>query len=303
MHSFSLGLGSVDQRIRLTGVTRALRPRYGGLSRCHPAHFGAPKSIDRALPSCSSRVQACAPNASRDSVHAISANINPDHSDHLPEHQHCRHPARLRTPGAPVTTVVRSAIRHEALLSASGANPNAALHVAMPHVFQFSQGSESRRFNPDSSPLLGRFRAVPPRPGLPRRRPSQLGLLSTHAGYGSVLQLGDDEGSENDEDLEDEMLAMEGVGRLGRWWRKGVRRVFDLWIEPRQGAVKRVVDAWWSRYGALILMPASLVSVYTWPTGAIRLWDVGRSNWGLESIGRGVVRGSVSTVSPPGRGS
>ena len=128
----------------------------------------------------------------------------------------------------------------------------------MPAVFQFSQGSESRRFNPDSSPLLGRFRAVPPRPGLPRSRPSQLGLLSTHAGYGSVLELGDDEGSD-DEEVEEELLAMEGVGKLGILWRRGARRVVDLWVEPRQGAVKRVVDVWWRRYVVLVLMPASLV--------------------------------------------
>ena len=129
----------------------------------------------------------------------------------------------------------------------------------MPAVFQFSQGSESRRFHSDSSPLLGRFRAVPPRPGLARSRPSQLGLLSNHVGYGSVLELGDGE-SDDDDEVEDEMLAMDGVGKLGIWWRRGVRKVFDLWIEPRQGAVKRTVDAWWSRYGVLILMPALLVS-------------------------------------------
>lgn len=135
----------------------------------------------------------------------------------------------------------------------------------MPAVFQFTQGRESRRFNPDSSPLLGRFRAVPPRPGLTRSRPSQPGLLSSqrgsvHVGYGSVLELGDG-ASDHDSELEDEMLEMEGHSRLGIWWRKGMRRVFDLWVEPRQGAVKKVVDIWWSRYGVLVLMPALLVSI------------------------------------------
>lgn len=140
----------------------------------------------------------------------------------------------------------------------------------MPSFFQFTQGSESRVRPNDSTPLLGRFRAVPPRPGVVPRRHSQLGLLSSTAafdGRGSVHILGygavpssavaaelahiDDAGSTTSSDgLEDERTA---------WERAWQRWVLDIWVDPRQSAVKRVVDKWWSRYGFLVLMPALLV--------------------------------------------
>ena len=66
----------------------------------------------------------------------------------------------------------------------------------MPSFFQFTQGTESRFRPNDTSPLLGRFRAVPPRSDLGPRRHSSLGLLaetlgngrgSVHVGYGAVI--------------------------------------------------------------------------------------------------------------------
>lgn len=132
----------------------------------------------------------------------------------------------------------------------------------MSSFFQFTQGSESSRFRPsDTSPLLGRFRAVPPRPELGHRK-SQLGLLaerlgaghgSVHVGYGAVLAAGLRDDSEEDED-ESEDDEKTWVNRVWRGW------VMDLWVHPRQGAVKRVVDRWWSRYGVLVFLPALLVS-------------------------------------------
>lgn len=143
----------------------------------------------------------------------------------------------------------------------------------MPSFFQFTQGSESRIRPNDSSPLLGRFRAVPPPPpprGSLARRPSQLGLLSerlaaaagrgsVHVGYGALVAAeldnsDDDDGpggpGETVDDLDD------GLSRFERLWQKWV---LDLWVDPRQGAVKRVVDKWWSRYGLLVFLPALLV--------------------------------------------
>ncbi|KAM0283894.1 hypothetical protein ACHAQH_002276 [Verticillium albo-atrum] len=132
----------------------------------------------------------------------------------------------------------------------------------MPSFFPFTPGQESRaRFQPESSPLLGRFRAVPPSIA---RRPSHgaLGLLSSalgtgrgsvHVGYGAVLAAG------LDDDDDDVQTALEDAhdeerGFWGRMWRKTV----DIWVEPKQAAVKRVVDVWWSRYGVLVVLPAAL---------------------------------------------
>lgn len=137
----------------------------------------------------------------------------------------------------------------------------------MPSFFQFTQGTESRVRPNDSSPLLGRFRAVPPRPEFGVRRNSQLGLLSdrlaagrgsVHVGYGAILAA-----SLGDSDSEDECIRRDGrlevpeTLTVWEWlWQKWV---IDLWVEPRQSAVKKVVDRWWSRYGLLVFLPAILV--------------------------------------------
>lgn len=129
----------------------------------------------------------------------------------------------------------------------------------MPSFFQFTQGNESRtRLTSDSSPLLGRFRAVPQESAVNgrRRRSSTLGLFSNnhgsvHVGYGALLSaagLDNHDNGVNGFELEDLNV-----------WQRTWRRVVDVWVEPKQTAVKRVVDVWWSRYGCLVLMPAALV--------------------------------------------
>ncbi|KAF4925978.1 hypotheticall protein [Colletotrichum viniferum] len=128
----------------------------------------------------------------------------------------------------------------------------------MPSFFQFTQGNESRtRFTSDSSPLLGRFRAVPQNSDVSgrRRRSSTLGLFSNnrgsvHVGYGALLSaagLDDNDDGADRVDLVDLSL-----------WQRTWRRIVDVWVEPKQSAVKKVVDVWWSRYGCLVLMPAAL---------------------------------------------
>lgn len=142
--------------------------------------------------------------------------------------------------------------------------------LAMPSFFQFTQGTESRVRPPahDTSPLLGRFRAVPPRPGV-RRRSSQLGLLadasrgSVHVGYGAAVLIaaGLADGSDDDDSDEDGSVDSDddGNGFAARWGRRWRRWVVDLWVEPKQTAVKRMVDRWWRRYGLLVFLPAILV--------------------------------------------
>lgn len=182
----------------------------------------------------------------------------------------------------------------------------------MPSFFQFTQGSETR-FRPAdaSSPLLGRFRAVPPRPGLDQRhrRHSQLGLLadrvgdgrgSVHVGYGALLaaELEAEAAAADDDDDDD------GNGGNGgfdddrsvtqRLWQA---YVVDLWIDPRQTAVRRVVERWWSRYGLLVFLPALLVRVR--PLCAPPSWEL-HCDFMLTLVGnagRGLVLGSVPAVS------
>jgi hypothetical protein len=59
------------------------------------------------------------------------------------------------------------------------------------------------------------------------------------------------------------------AGGSGRWWKRvkarikrELRKLEDTWVEPKASAIRRVVDVWWSRWGALVVLPASLVS---WP--------------------------------------
>lgn len=117
----------------------------------------------------------------------------------------------------------------------------------MPSFFDFQQGNETRGPATDSSPLLGRFRAVPDaqRHGNRSHRNSLLGLWT---GRGSGVFNTDEDG----EDLSD----TEDMGRLRRWGR--IQR--DLWLEPRQAVVARLVDKWWSRWTLLAVLPAALVS-------------------------------------------
>ncbi|KAG6118911.1 hypothetical protein E4U14_006158 [Claviceps sp. LM454 group G7] len=143
----------------------------------------------------------------------------------------------------------------------------------MPSFFQFTQGTESHSRPSDSSPLLGRFRAVPPRPGLSRRRSSQLGLLSdhfssvtgdgrgsVHVGYGALVatQLLN-HGNENNDNDDGDGYAMDLDGDEAwvgqRLWQ---RWILDLWVRPKQTAVKTMVDRWWTRYGLLVFLPAAL---------------------------------------------
>ncbi|KAI1431386.1 hypothetical protein GGR50DRAFT_81164 [Xylaria sp. CBS 124048] len=173
----------------------------------------------------------------------------------------------------------------------------------MPEFFPFIPGTESnpaasRLHAADSaSPLLGRFRAVPPRTthhashstfsssrrGAPpphSSRSSRSGgvsqdLLSAaarnsvHVGYGTLIAAGLDD---DDEDADYTSDDDDGDGRDGdgvykshkvtRIWRRALRKtrrgVEDLWVAPRHGAVRRVVETWWSRWGLLILAPAVL---------------------------------------------
>ncbi|KAI1378709.1 hypothetical protein F4677DRAFT_465838 [Hypoxylon crocopeplum] len=152
----------------------------------------------------------------------------------------------------------------------------------MPEFFPFIPGTETgraaRQHASEASPLLGRFRAVPPAASSQARQ--QLGLLSVggrgsvHVGYGALLaaaagSYGSDE-EDNDEDDTSNNDNNNGNGNSGRvcatriWrsWRRFVRlsrrNVRDLWIAPRQTAVKRVVEKWWSRWGVLVFLPATL---------------------------------------------
>lgn len=73
-------------------------------------------------------------------------------------------------------------------------------------------------------------------------------------------------GESDEEDGEEDGLIGAGVGPgrgddVVRGWRKGWKRnVVDLWIRPQQGAVRRCLERWWSRWAVLILLPAFIVS-------------------------------------------
>jgi hypothetical protein len=61
---------------------------------------------------------------------------------------------------------------------------------------------------------------------------------------------------DDDDDDEDDLADSEDMGRLRRWGR--IQR--DLWLEPRQAVVAKLVDKWWSRWALLAVLPAALVS-------------------------------------------
>lgn len=172
----------------------------------------------------------------------------------------------------------------------------------MPSFFSFEQGNESRARHTDASPLLGRYRAVPTAPSASNRRGS-LGLStraswrnSVHVGhgYGALLAAGLEDGggrgshshsnssSDDDDEYEDdaERMADEGRSRLVRWCRKKWRRrIRDVWITPKQGAVRRISAVWYSRWFVLVLMPAALAVAWCaipfpqYPLDADDDWD------------------------------
>lgn len=148
----------------------------------------------------------------------------------------------------------------------------------MPSFFSFEQGNESRTRFPatDASPLLGRYRAVPSSSSTSNRRGS-LGLLtraswrnSVHVGhgYGALLAagLGDDSSgcgnnnsSSNTSGDDEDEFEDENDPRLLRWFRRQWRRkVSDVWITPKQAAVRKMVAVWWSRWFVMVVMPAAL---------------------------------------------
>ncbi|KAI0178844.1 hypothetical protein GGR52DRAFT_578987 [Hypoxylon sp. FL1284] len=163
----------------------------------------------------------------------------------------------------------------------------------MPDFFPFIPGTETgraaRQHASEASPLLGRFRAVPPsraaasplaRAAQQQHQQQQLGFLtaggrgSVHVGYGAQLVASglerDYSDEEDDEDEDGDGGDEDGNGRgcgaawrrTGRAWRRFVRlsrrNMMDLWIAPKQTAVKRVVERWWSRWGVLVVLPAAL---------------------------------------------
>ncbi|KAH0536580.1 hypothetical protein FGG08_006564 [Glutinoglossum americanum] len=114
----------------------------------------------------------------------------------------------------------------------------------MPAFFSFQQGTESRVRQDQESPLLGRFRALPAGDRRSRRRSVGdlfAGFRRHSVNYGT---LGDGTG---DGDIQEE----------GMQW-SGVSKVKYLFVEPREDAVKAVVERWWSRWMLLILLPAGI---------------------------------------------
>lgn len=163
----------------------------------------------------------------------------------------------------------------------------------MPTFFSFQQGTESRQ-SADASPLLGRFRAVPGqarRASLLGKRDSILASLGGSVGYGyGTLFRTRSQGSECESSV-----AGEGEDDEGSWISGIVRRINDVWIEPKQGDVRRMVDWWWKRWGVLYVLPAAIVSPF--PRASPREEDILTE----RSTGGSLVRASVSTISTPRR--
>lgn len=131
----------------------------------------------------------------------------------------------------------------------------------MPSFFTFDQGRE--RFQNESSPLLGRFRAVPNAHTDTNGRARRKSLLGFSIdGCGGAFG-GRDEGDEGgvdgyycDGDEEDEGGVYGWRGKVRKWG--GEFR--DTWIEPKQRSVAGCVERWWWRWGVLVGAPSVLVS-------------------------------------------
>jgi hypothetical protein len=129
----------------------------------------------------------------------------------------------------------------------------------MPEFFSFQRGNESSaRPNADASPLLGRFRAVPGERGGPRKKDSFGALFQSVRAYGTIFGSGDDD--DNTDEFGNRRSSAGGDGETFGWG-KARRAIKDLWLEPKQGPVRRCVGTWWSRWGVLVLLPAAVVSL------------------------------------------
>lgn len=131
----------------------------------------------------------------------------------------------------------------------------------MPPLFSFSEGREPA--GPDSTPLLGRFRAVPG-PSLGKKKSK--GEFFGSVGYGSLFR------SRSEEDGGGR--AGEGRGDGGRGdaeadggWRAW-EWVRDVWVRPRGEVVGRVLGWWAARWIVVVGLPAGIVSLFLFLGGS-----------------------------------
>ena len=110
--------------------------------------------------------------------------------------------------------------------------------------FTFQQGSDTRSLPPPDSESLryGRFRAFSPA----RQQRSLQNLFSAFTDntqdYGSINLQAEEDDEEEAEEVDE------------RWWPD------RLFLSPRRGTVRRIMETWWSRWAVLIVVPAVIVS-------------------------------------------
>ena len=111
-------------------------------------------------------------------------------------------------------------------------------------------------------------------------------MRSLERGYGSVFgNLGGEDGGDDDVDGED-------MGAMRRW--KRIQR--DLWLEPKQATVARIVNRWWSRWAVLVILPAALVGCGLTSRG--ETWRKGRTSANSTdgNTGSSMVRFTIPAV-------
>jgi hypothetical protein len=124
----------------------------------------------------------------------------------------------------------------------------------MPTFFSFQQGNESHVEN--TTPLLGRFRAIPTATTSSTFRGKL--FSSVNYGYGTLFRTRSTSSNGTDTDTYGDGSGewdAEEEGYGGRIW----RNIRDVWIEPRQHAVRRVVEVWYGRWTVLFIVPAAVV--------------------------------------------
>ena len=84
-----------------------------------------------------------------------------------------------------------------------------------------------------------------------------------HVGYGALVAAGLEAAADSDDidsDSADEYEVLEEGGATLLFWRlrRVVRRLNDLWVNPKAVPVSKLVDLWWSRWAVLVVLPAAL---------------------------------------------